>query len=76
MTLYHGSNKIKDRNEFGVFYGNRAIKKIYKGSTLVYEVGTIFETTTGSKTVALPEGDYYLILVGGGGGAGKKRGSR
>ena len=75
MTLYHGGNKIKSDNEFGVFYGNRAIKKIYKGSTLVYEVGTIFEATSGSKTVTLPEGNYYLILVGGGGGAGQVTGN-
>ena len=75
MTIYHGGNKIKSDNEFGVFYGNRAIKKIYKGSTLVYEVGTIFEATSGSKTVTLPEGNYYLILVGGGGGAGQVTGN-
>lgn len=34
--IYKGNAKIKDTGSFGVYKGSQAIRKIYKGSELVY----------------------------------------
>lgn len=74
MTLHKGSQKIQNIGRFGVYKGSQAIRKIYKGSELVYlyspfEPEDILINFSESKTVtqALPQGQYYVEIVGGGG---------
>jgi hypothetical protein len=47
MTLYKGSQKIKDTNSYGVYKGSTPIGAIYKGSQKVY----IFKRTLSWQTV-------------------------
>jgi hypothetical protein len=72
--IYKGNAKIKDTGSFGVYKGSQAIRKIYKGSELVYlyspfEPEEVLINFSESKTVtqALPQGKYYVEIVGGGG---------
>lgn len=74
MTVYKGNNKIRDRSTFGIYKGNRPIKRIYKGSQLVYQFesyepeSTLVNITNGqSATVTLKKGVYQLYAVGAGG---------
>ena len=74
MTAYVGQNKIKDSEEYGVYYGGQAIKAIYCGSELVYKwypvaLGTVFMDATGAggKTVTLPVGKYQITVAAYGG---------
>lgn len=73
VSLYHGSNKIRDRSEFGVYCGNQPIYSIFKGSQLVYQYHpfepeeALVNQTSGTKTITIPRGLYYLEVVGGGG---------
>jgi len=74
MTLYKGSQKIQDTGSYGVYKGSQAIRKIYKGSELVYlyspfepEEVLISESSGITKTISLPQGKYYVEIVGGGG---------
>lgn len=76
MTVYKGSNKIRDRSTFGIYKGNRPIKRIYKGSKLVYQFEsydpstTLVNITNGqTATVTLKKGVYQLYAAGGGGSA-------
>lgn len=76
MTVYKGSSKIRDRGTFGVYKGSIPIKRIYKGSQLVYQFesydpsSTLVNVTNGqSVTVTLKKGVYQLYAAGGGGGA-------
>lgn len=79
MTLYKGSQQIRDIGNFGVFYGNNPIRQIFKGSELVYqyhpfEPQSIIINKSESITVehSLPQGRYYVEVVGAG-GSGKYR---
>ena len=72
--IYKGNTKIQDTGSFGVYKGSQAIRKIYKGSELVYlyspfEPEDILINFSESKTVtqSLPQGQYYVEIVGGGG---------
>lgn len=73
MTLYHGNTKIKDRREFGVYHGNQPIYSIFKGSQLAYQYHpfepeeALVNQTSGSKTITIPRGTYYVEVVGAGG---------
>lgn len=77
MTLYKGSNKIRDRGPFGVYKGSTPIKRIYKGSQLVYQYesydpdAVVVELNNGqSSTITLKKGVYKLWISGGGGTGG------
>lgn len=74
VSLYHGDNKIKDRTNYGVYKGSKAIRQIYKGSELVYQYhpydpDEVLINVSASQTVthALPQGQYYVEIVGAGG---------
>jgi len=76
VSLYYGSDKIKDRTDYGVYHGNQAIKQIYHGSTKVYQYESYEPNTTlvnisngDTATVTLAKGVYQLYAAGGGGGA-------
>lgn len=77
MTLYKGNSKIKDRGSFGVYAGSQPIKKIYHGSTLVYEYESydpdevVLDITNSTQTITLKRGVYDLCVTGGGGNLGK-----
>lgn len=79
MTLYKGNSKIKDRGSFGVYAGSQPIKKIYHGSTLVYEYESydpdevVLNITNSTQTITLKRGVYDLCITGGGkyGGLGE-----
>lgn len=77
MTLYKGNTQIRDRGTFGVYSGNTPIKRIYKGSQLVYQ----FESYTPNQdvvnisngqtaTMNFKKGVYHIYAQGGGGGGG------
>lgn len=75
MTLYIGSNKIKDRSSTGLYIDNSKIIKAYLGSELVYQFesynpGTVLSTVTNGNTYSatLGPGVYQLHITGGGGG--------
>lgn len=77
MTLYIGSNKIKDIGIHGVYVGSTPINAIYNGSQKIYQYrpyayGTVllYGSNTGLKTYTLQKGLYQCCVVGGGiGGA-------
>jgi len=72
--LYKGSQKIQDTGSYGVYKGSQAIRKIYKGSELVYlyspfEPNTVLINYSSGTTQSrsLPQGQYYVEVVGAGG---------
>lgn len=72
--IYKGNDKIQDTGSFGVYKGSQAIRKIYKGSELVYLYSPfepnevlISESSGITKTISLPQGKYYVEVVGAGG---------
>lgn len=74
MTLYKGSQQIKDTGSFGVYKGSQAIRKIYKGSELVYlyspfnpNTVLIYYSSSTTQSRSLPQGQYYVEVVGAGG---------
>lgn len=73
-SLYYGTQRIKDSSSYGVYKGTQAIRRIYKGSTLVYlynpyEPDEVLINVSASQTVTheLPQGRYYVEIVGAGG---------
>lgn len=59
MTLYVGSNKIKDVSTHGVYVGSTPINAIYCGSQLVYQyipAGKTFNAATNFQTYVVPKG--------------------
>lgn len=73
MTLYVGSNKIKEIGVHGVYVGSTPINAIYNGSDLVYQYrpytdGTVllYGSNTGLKTYTLEKGLYQCCVVAGG----------
>jgi len=76
-SLYKGNTKIRDIGSFGVYNGSTPIKRIYKGSQLVYQ----FESYTPNQdvvnisngqtaTMNFKKGVYHIFAQGGGGGGG------
>lgn len=77
MTIYKGNTKIRDRGSFGVYKGSAPIKRIYKGSQLVYQYESyepnevVVDLTNGqTSTVTLKKGVYQVYITGGGGTGG------
>ena len=77
MTIYKAKRKISDRGSFGVYIGSQPVKRIYKGSQLVYKYesydpdSVIVDLTNGqSSTITLKKGVYKLWITGGGGTGG------
>lgn len=64
--LYNGNKEI-----ITVSSSSENIVKIYKGSTLIWDVYRLFLETTvpSSYSVVVPKGKYRFTLVGGGGGS-------
>lgn len=59
MTTYVGSNKIKDTDEHGVYYGSIPINAVYNGSDLVYQyipTAKTFSAATNFQTYVVPKG--------------------
>lgn len=74
MTLYKGSQQIRDTGAYGVYKGSQPIDAIYKGSQLVYlheyyePQTTLVEISNGNtQTITLPDGVYQIYIAGGGG---------
>lgn len=78
MTLYVGSNKIKDTGVHGVYVGSTPIKAIYNGSQLVYQYNSyepqqilVNISGTASTNITFKRGVYYIRAQGAGGGGGR-----
>jgi len=74
MTLYKGSQKIKDTGAYGIYHGSTPIRKVYHGSELEYiyspyspDTVLINFSSNTTQTATLPQGRYYIEIVGSGG---------
>lgn len=72
-SLYKGNTKIKDRTNYGVYKGSTPIYSIFKGSQVVYQFhpynpnDVLVNITSGTSSITLPRGTYYIEIVGAGG---------
>ncbi len=70
VELHYGNNQIRDRSQFGIYYGNQPIEKIYHGSQKVYQFQPyepdeiLTYASPDSYTINLPKGVYQIALGG------------
>ena len=67
MTLYHGNRKIHDLDTRGLYIGNRPIKQLYHGSTLVFQQKiTVTRTLTyyGSQGASVSGENFWDSTIG------------
>ena len=64
MTLYKGSQKIRDTGTYGVYHGRIPIRSIYHGSDLVYwqQISHTFNVSDSFQTYTVPH-DVHKLRV-------------